>query len=91
MYQENSAPPSWIEGEGEIAWQIHGESETHRHQNRLQKQQRRQKLGCSKLNWPRHELTPQQLLRWRRSVSRPDLAGALIDFVRVSILLYLLC
>ena len=60
-------------------------SETHRlhlHQNRLQKQRRR-KFGRSRLSWPRHGLTPQQLLHWRQSVSRPDLAGVLIDFVRV--------
>jgi hypothetical protein len=62
-------------------------SETHHHQNRLQKQRRR-KFGCSKLSWPRHGLTPRQLLHWRRSVSRSDLAGALIDYVRVGILLY---
>lgn len=63
-------------------------SETHRRQNRPRKEQQR-KFGCSKPSWPRHVLTPLQLLRLRRSVSRPDLAGALIDFVRVSILLYI--
>ena len=64
-------------------------SETHHHhRNRPQEHQRRQKLGRSKLNWPRHEPALQQLLRWRRNVSRLDLAGALIDFVRVSIPLY---
>jgi hypothetical protein len=66
------------------------ETHHHHHQNRLQKQRRR-KFGCSKLSWPRHGLTPRQLFHWRRSVSRPDLAGALIDFVRVGILLYFLC
>jgi hypothetical protein len=50
-------------------------SETHQHQNRLQKRRQR-KFGCSKLSWPRRGLTPQQSLHWRRSVSRPDLAGA---------------
>lgn len=57
-------------------------SETHR----LQKQRQR-KFASSRLSWPRHGLTPQQLLHWRRSVSRPDLAGASIVFVRVGILM----
>jgi hypothetical protein len=35
-------------------------SETQHHQNRLQKQRRR-KFRFSKLSWPRHGLTPQQL------------------------------
>ena len=65
-------------------------SVTYHHQNRLQKQRRR-KFGCSKLSWPRPELTPQQLLHWRQSVSRPDLAEASIDFVRVGIFLYFSC
>jgi hypothetical protein len=64
-------------------------SETHQHQNRLQKRRRR-KFGFSKLSWPKHGLTPQQLLHWQQSVSRPDLVGALIVFVRVSIRLYFL-
>jgi hypothetical protein len=62
-------------------------SEIHHRQNRLQKLRQR-KFGFLKLSWPRHGLTPQQLLLWRQSVSRPDLAGALIDFVIVGILLY---
>ena len=55
--------------------------ETHRLRKR-----RRRKFGSSRLSWPKHGLTPQQLLHWRRSVSRPDLAGASIAFVRVGIL-----
>jgi len=62
-------------------------SETHHHQNRRQNQ-RRWKFGSSRLSWPRHGLTRQQLLHWRWSVSRLDLAGVSIDFARVSILLY---
>jgi hypothetical protein len=34
---------------------------------------------------------PQQLLHWRRSVSRQGLAGASIDFIRVGILFVFLC
>ncbi len=57
-------------------------SETHHHQNRLQKQRRR-KFGCSKLSWQMHGLTLQQLLHWRRSVSRPDSGlGRSVDRLR---------
>jgi len=31
------------------------------------------------------------VLHWRQNVSRPDLVGALIVFVRVGILFYFLC
>jgi hypothetical protein len=40
---------------------------------------------------PTAEAEAAAAVHWRRSVSRPDLAGALIDFVRVGILFCIFC
>ena len=73
-------------------------SESHhyyRHQRRRgrgRRQQRSaphwQKFKSSEPSWPRRAPTPPQRLRLRLSVSRMDLAGALIDFVPVRIVYY---
>ncbi len=60
-------------------------NKTHHHQRR-----RRRNFGSSGLSSPRHEPTQLRRSHWRRNASLPDLAGALIDFVRVSILSYLI-
>lgn len=57
----------------------------HRKGRQRRSADRRRKFGSSRLSLPRHGPTPPRPLRWQRSASLPDLAGALIDFVHVSI------